>query len=559
MKRIIILLLLCVIFDTSFTKDTLKRSSTKKTLKTKSSRVTSKKSIKKSKAPKAKKAPVKKAKPARKQTIKKAAAQKVSAVKPTKRATTRKGKPAARKIAKPSVKKTTKPATTKKVSKKPVKAVNAADIAQFQSLVAQSNTFADRVTIPTQNNRIAAIAADNEIKQATIAQQAQHTYPIMHASVNELIDSFLALKRTQGSEIEQALYATMNRASFITRLLSKRPLMFMNASDDYLLRDGSTRGSGGFESIGTDDEAAPLVLANYLSYDEMQLSALLGVSVPTFFINNGSRNNNGAKGVPGTYEEQGIYVGLVGARFEKPNVMEWQHMIITPEQNTPENGYGAGAHTENKILDLWSTFYGVTFPTFEETQADTTGRYIPFAAGKRFFDSAVYKKRIRLVIVPFLLDAQARGMQQNRKVYVHMVGLGLGVWQKIARQANLMVDVFAQVIKQYNLSQIADIDFSWFPDEVQACGGIKNGGLFKTKNNKIKIHFSKRNPADKLENNKLLVACYAWDGNAFPGNEYWIGSLSASGDPAAACCSAIVELQNPEINGRVAGQFMIVY
>jgi len=41
---------------------------------------------------------------------------------------------------------------------------------------------------------------------------------------------------------------------------------------------------------------------------------------------------------------------------------------------------------------------------------------------------------------------------------------------------------------------------------------------------------------------------YPWDGNSFPGNEYWRGLLMVSGDPAAASCSAIAELQNPFIN-----------
>ena len=36
--------------------------------------------------------------------------------------------------------------------------------------------------------------------------------------------------------------------------------------------------------------------------------------------------------------------------------------------------------------------------------------------------------------------------------------------------------------------------------------------------------------------------------NFFLGNEYWDGSLGTTGDPAAACCTQIAQLQNCYIN-----------
>jgi len=415
----------------------------------------------------------------------------------------------------------------------------------------KSDVFFNRIkenalTQLPETNRIKTLIARKIATPDEIANNAANTRPVIHAKTLKLIEKFIAHKQKSGSDIEKEFYKTMTPEAFMERLLTKRPLMFMLQRDSAILRDG-TQVTGGFETIGTSGEKLPLVLADYISYDEMQIAALMGVSVPTHFINKGGRNNNAIPDETGNYEKQGIYVGLVGARFEKPGLMEYQHMLITRDQNTTVNGYGDqdGVNPDKKAaLAPFAEFYGQThFPTYEEAEKDKTGKYIKI--GDMYLNRDVYKERLRMVIEPFLADANDRAQQENKKAYVQAVGLGLGVWavnEKI--QAELMLEVYNELLQANHYEHISDVDFSWFP---HASKPVFNKMENTHKN--ITLHYSKRDPAEPLNNpEKLLVAMYAWDGNSYPGNEYYAGMLSASGDPAAASCSAISELQNPEIN-----------
>ena len=427
----------------------------------------------------------------------------------------------------------------------------------FDELVERSAALP--YAIPTSANRISRLAH----RKAEVEEHARGVRPVVHREVASLIDALLDHKRRAGSAAERTIHASMDRVGFVTRLLSCRPLAFLTGADAYRLRDGTT-GDGGFDAIGTDRQRAPLTLEGLLSYDEMAVSALVGVSVPTHFINTGDRHNAARPAEPGSFERRGVYVGLVGARFERRRLMEWRHMMVDPAQNRTDEGYGPEADPNDPRTELsriWARFYGLPcFPLYDEAAADRSGRFLPLSGGL-LLDTEVYCRRMRMSVEPFLLDADRRAAEAGTRAYVHAVGLGLGVWAVHPRQAHLMTDVYAEVLRDHRLSHVADIDFSWFGD-AHRCGGVAHDHHVTDNGNRVRVHFSRRDPAERLtgsDRGKLLVAMYAWDSNAFPGNEYWMGSLAASGDPAAACCSTIPELQNPDVNPNVCGQSAAVY
>ena len=107
-------------------------------------------------------------------------------------------------------------------------------------------------------------------------------------------------------------------------------------------------------------------------------------------------------------------------------------MFVTPEQNVSAKGYGAQAQAqthkspEHQLLGLWANFYKLDhFPTFQEAQdeyanGDSNNTYI-LCAHEGYLHCGVYRERMRLVIEPFLLEANERAREQGKAAfwYVH--------------------------------------------------------------------------------------------------------------------------------------------
>ena len=70
-----------------------------------------------------------------------------------------------------------------------------------------------------------------------------------------------------------------------------------------------------------------LSLAKYLSYDEIMLGSLVGVSGPTDFINSGSRYNRAQRDMIDKHQPTGIFIVQFGARYERQDVMNSVHVL----------------------------------------------------------------------------------------------------------------------------------------------------------------------------------------------------------------------------------------
>ncbi|EDW82645.1 uncharacterized protein Dwil_GK25024 [Drosophila willistoni] len=396
-------------------------------------------------------------------------------------------------------------------------------------------------------------------RRPEMEKQISSVYPVIHERTLLLYLNYLEHKTLWCNEVERPVYESLSLCAFIQRLLEKRCASFFARQDTFLLLSGH-KGAGGFESIGTTKEKSPLKLEQCLSYDDIKMAALLSVSSHTEFINEGERTNCGrVQRDRRKLEPEGVIMGLIGARLSRPHLMEFQDIIISRSQNTQLAGYGCrGPEPKTQAesyRQIWRKFYETEDFKYGQVYADNQ-RFGHVSNNERdVFDNMVMKRRYAITFDMLLLEAQARAMAADKLAYIHVVGFGLGVWKVAKQQEQIFLETFEQRLRQLGecLTHIGVVHFSWFT--ITHCGGLYHNAripIAKHPHKGISIQMSKRDPAQKFaqteHQNMLLVVSYAWDGNALPGNEFWMNKLKSTGDSSTACSTLITELHNPHIN-----------
>lgn len=316
--------------------------------------------------------------------------------------------------------------SNKALTKPPIKSlILAGDILRipqvdYYTIMQSSERFP--IKFPINSTRVKALT--RWVKADVLDRNANSAYPLIHENALNLYANFLLYKRNEGSDIEKNLYKDMSVMGLVERFLLKRAVSFLGPQDKFRLVNGAVKSASKWEDVGKPSEGSPLLLRDCLSYDEMKLSAFLSVSSYTYFLNSGNRTNRGIMDHRrGDIEDEGVIVGLIGPRMEKPGVMDHEDII---------EGYP----------EFMRCLYGVS----DGDCGEDVGRFTKTEAGE-VFDNVIYAKRLAVSFDTLLVEANQRAKDRGKTAYVHVVGIGLGVWKRSVHQYEVFLDTFAERIE----------------------------------------------------------------------------------------------------------------
>ncbi len=406
-----------------------------------------------------------------------------------------------------------------------------------------------------------------------------NVYPICHSVVITIINEWIKhLQANQSPKYNhlKTLYENMKlfdenlsdkfkASKLIQRFLTKRPLVFVGAGDDTrdrLFKDDVITTNGTKETV-----------QNYMMYDECIISALIGVSNETYTLRTNPFTGTYSKNNPNNFKEDNrhkkvILVGQCGARFERNDYMESTYInsssidsnsgiqrIMLDEMEKVLND------KDNKYL---KQHYKVLFDNIHNPKKlDTVPQNLDNPHDDNTIQIMRYLQRLALIYIPYILNS-LKYYKTDSNLYCRVTGIGGGVWLPNwlgDRPNTLSYGLLITLINMFIYEKFSlKKNYPNFNIELYIGNDIYeyNESKMETihqliathKSNQIKIIdqyevsiFDKTNHSE----NDCIVCQYAWDGNSFPGNEYWYRTWQ-SADPAFISATALAEIQNPILN-----------
>jgi len=304
----------------------------------------------------------------------------------------------------------------------------------YDEFIQNSDNFNDNIyPFPSTSNKIKELKKLIKTPnfEKVVERQIQETTVLVSKVVYEkLLSKFInyIIENTNNDTLRGIYQGFLNqnedsRDLLIKRLLEKRPIVFFNSNDICLFRGNNKSQScisKRYEMVVFDEKYNYLDVNEYITYDEMEISALINVAVPTFFIDDGRRNkkNQGME-----YEQECILVSLIGCRFEN-RYMETKYITVN---RTINNNYIGNVLTGKKLssyLDMMSEFYNSindkidSINSYEKIinnyQSEYVKRYIRYTLDS-LFDVYIFNERIRLTLEPFFTYADNTGRTRGCK------------------------------------------------------------------------------------------------------------------------------------------------
>lgn len=450
----------------------------------------------------------------------------------------------------------------------------------WELFISRFNAVASDV-FQLKSNVFLYLISETRTKESLI-EMAETTRPFIAKEIWDLLEQFMSfMKNLPDLEGEnyRAVYSNMTAAGLVKRLLTKRPIVFLNSTDENILRENplSLRsGKDKWNNVARNLEyvqAGWPYLQEYISYDEMTLSALVNMSTPTYFVSDGSLRN-AFEEPRSPYILQGILCGLIGARLEKNGFMEHRFVFPRDKNNlTFDDVHLADGFWINNVYS--KAFPEGKIPTLDNIKNNPDLYRDIYVNG---INVVYLKKRLSLSVIPFIEEAANRGFEKTQKIIASVPSIGAGVWRGIVDTKTILNLIVTTVLEyldnNFDIEKLSYLEamflpvvdndlYSKYSPQKQIKSVRANATSIEVKfDGKVLMIFNQRRfVAQTLPEqfrSSLVVAGYAWDGNSYPGNEYWIGSFG-SFDPQAILCSLLGQFQNPEVNVEMADSERIKY